>query len=273
MKRLQGTHERRSLPALFRFTLPVTLILALAASLLLPACPEPPAAGNPPGGKRPAPQQEGWSDTVAAAARRAMVERQLRSRDISDTRVLEVMGRIPRHRFLPHYSPWAYDDTPLPIGCGQTISQPYIVALMTQSLGVAPDDRVLEIGTGSGYQAAVLSGLARSVHTIEIIPELARRAKTVIETLGLKNVSVRCGDGYQGWPEAAPFDAVMVTARAGRIPPPLLEQLKVGGRLIMPLGDTGMVQELTLVTKTATGLTRRNICAVRFVPMTGEIER
>jgi len=273
MNRLQRTHDRTALPTLLRFALPVTLGLALTASLLLPACPEPPAAGNRPVKASPVVQQEGWDDAAAAAARRAMVERQLRSRDITDTRVLQVMGRVPRHRFLPHYSPWAYDDTPLPIGCGQTISQPYIVALMTQSLRISPDDRVLEIGTGSGYQAAVLSGLARSVHTIEIIPELAQRAETVIEALGLKNISVRCGDGYRGWPEAAPFDAVMVTARAGRIPPPLLEQLKVGGRLIMPLGDTGVVQELTLVTKTATGLDRQDICAVRFVPMTGEIER
>ncbi len=261
----------RSAPAfLLRCALPATL--TLAASLLLPACPQPPSAGNPSDPAQLPPPEETWNEARAATARRALVEQQLRPRNITDANVLEVMGRVPRHRFLPRYSPWAYDDTPLPIGCGQTISQPYMVALMTQSLGLSPDDRVLEIGTGSGYQAAVLAGLVSSVHTVEIVPDLARRARATFVALGLDNVHARCGDGYRGWPEAAPFDAVMVTARAGRIPPPLLEQLRIGGRLIMPLGDTGLVQELTLVTKTPSGLTSRNICAVRFVPMTGEIE-
>lgn len=266
------THRRHQNPRnlFLRLALPATL--ALAASLMLPACPEPPSADDPAGRMHQPQQEEGWSQAQAAAARRTLVERQLRARDITDARVLDVMGRVPRHLFLPRHSPRAYDDTPLPIGCGQTISQPYMVALMTQSLGISPDHRVLEIGTGSGYQAAVLAGLAKSVHTVEIIPELAQRAKSTLEALGYRNIHTRCGDGYQGWPEAAPFDAVMVTARAGRIPPPLLEQLKTGGRLIMPLGPTGTVQELTLVTKTASGLTRQNICAVRFVPLTGEIE-
>jgi len=253
-----------------RHTLPAALVLALAASLLLPACPDPPASDDT--GDQGSPS-EGWSGPQAEAARHRMVEQQLRSRDITDVRVLRVMGEVPRHHFLPQYNPWAYDDTPLPIGCGQTISQPYIVALMTQALDLRPGDRVLEIGTGSGYQAAVLAGLVREVFTIEIIPELARRAAATLKARGFGNVQVRCGDGYQGWPEASPFDAVMITARAGRIPEPLLAQLKTGGRLIMPLGQTGMVQELTLVTKQDTGLTQRAICAVRFVPMTGEIEK
>jgi len=248
------------------------LPLALAALLLNTACPDAPRAGD--GNLLPTASSEaGWGEERAAEARRLMVNRQLRSRDINDLRVLAVMGQVPRHRFLPGYTPRAYADTPLPIGCGQTISQPYMVALMTQNLNLSPGDRVLEIGTGSGYQAAVLAGLVETVYTIEIIPELADRAITIFKELGLENVHTRCGDGYRGWPEAAPFDAVMVTARAGRIPPPLLDQLKPGGRLIMPLGTSGMVQELTLVSRTEEGLVSRSICAVRFVPMTGEIER
>jgi len=248
-----------------------TLICVVAlTTLFLAACPEPPTGEASPG---ESPQLTETAGDWAEEARRHMVERQLQARDITDERVLEVMGRVPRHRFIPLDNPWAYGDTPLPIGSGQTISQPYMVALMSQSLEISPTDRVLEIGTGSGYQAAVLAGLAREVYTVEIIPELARRAERVLGDLGYANVMIRCCDGYQGWPDAAPFDAIMITARAGRIPPPLLDQLKPGGRLVMPLGETGAVQELTLVTKSGAGLIREELCPVRFVPMTGEIEK
>jgi protein-L-isoaspartate(D-aspartate) O-methyltransferase len=246
------------------------ITIAALAVLMLTACPAPPAGESPPGDP---PHPTGAAEDWATEARRNMVDRQLRARDIVDQRVLDVMGRVPRHLFIPLDNPWAYGDTPLPIGSGQTISQPYMVALMSQSLDISPTDRVLEVGTGSGYQAAVLAGLAREVYTVEIIPELARQAERTLGDLGYENVKVRCSDGYRGWPEAAPFDAIMITARAGRIPPPLLDQLKPGGRLVMPLGDTGAVQELTLVTKTKTGLIRKELCPVRFVPMTGEIEQ
>lgn len=200
-----------------------------------------------------------------------MVKNQIEARGITDERVLEAMREVPRHLFIPErLKERAYDDSPLPIGQDQTISQPYIVALMTQLLELDGDERVLEIGTGSGYQAAVLSKLADSVYTIEILCDLAESAEAVIKRLEYDNVSVRCGDGYHGVPEAAPFDRVIVTAAPDHIPDPLIEQLKVGGIMVLPVGD--FYQELIVVEKTEKGLERRRSIPVRFVPMTGEAE-
>jgi protein-L-isoaspartate(D-aspartate) O-methyltransferase len=206
--------------------------------------------------------------------RRRMVAEQLASRDISDPRVLEVMGKIPRHLFVsPAYRDQAYEDSPLPIEEGQTISQPYIVALMTQWLGLKGGERVLEIGTGSGYQAAVLSALADEVVSIEIHERLAALAARTLLNLGYKNVQVKSGDGYQGWPQMAPFDAIIVTCAASHVPPALFEQLKEGGRLVIPLGSTLAYQTLTLVTKEKGKPRRTQILDVRFVPMTGEAQK
>ena len=188
-----------------------------------------------------------------------------------DPRVLEVMGQVPRHRFVPDdYVDDAYRNEPLPIGHGQTISQPYIVALMSDLLDLPPEASVLEIGTGSGYQAAVLAGLAKAVYSIEIIEPLGRRATERLTQLGYKNVETRIGDGYYGWAEHAPFDGIMVTAAADHIPPPLAAQLKPGGRLIMPVGGGFLTQYLVLVEKGQDGaLTTRQLLPVRFVPLTG----
>ena len=185
-------------------------------------------------------------------------------------RVLEAMGQTKRHLFIPERScSIAYADRPIPIGLGQTISQPFIVALMTQLAEVAPDHVVLEVGTGSGYQAAILAHLARKVCTIEIIPQLAEAAAKTLRDLAYDNVSVRLGDGYGGWPECGPFDAIVVTAALGQPPPPLIEQLKVGGRLVMPVGPGYTTQQLTVVEKIAPGkTTTRAVALVRFVPFT-----
>ena len=185
-------------------------------------------------------------------------------------RVLEVMAQTKRHLFIPERScSIAYADRPVPIGLGQTISQPYIVALMTHLAEVAPDHVVLEVGTGSGYQAAILAHLARKVCTIEIIPQLAETAAKTLRDLAYDNVSARLGDGYDGWPECGPFDAIVVTAALGEPPPPLIEQLKVGGRLVMPVGAGSTTQQLTVVEKTAPDKTStRSVALVRFVPMT-----
>jgi protein-L-isoaspartate(D-aspartate) O-methyltransferase len=185
-------------------------------------------------------------------------------------RVLEVMGQTKRHLFIPERScSIAYADRPIPIGLGQTISQPFIVALMTQLAEVAPDHVVLEVGTGSGYQAAILARLARKVCTIEIVPALAEAAAKTLRDLAYDNVSVRLGDGYDGWPECGPFDAIVVTAALGQVPPPLIDQLKVGGRLVMPVGPAYATQQLTVVEKTAPGkTTTRAVTLVRFVPFT-----
>jgi len=205
--------------------------------------------------------------------RLAMVDRQIRARGVQDSCLLAVMESVPRHLFVPagerHL---AYDDHPLPIGYEQTISQPFIVAYMTAMLGIGPDDKVLEIGTGSGYQAAVLSRLAGRVYTIEIVEPLCHEAVAILARLGCDNVHVRCGDGFAGWPEEAPFDAIMLTASPENIPNPLVEQLAPGGRMILPLG--GHYQELVLIQRTREGqLSRRNLIPVRFVPMTGEAEK
>jgi protein-L-isoaspartate(D-aspartate) O-methyltransferase len=198
-----------------------------------------------------------------------MVEEQLRGRDIRDERVLTAMGTVPRHLFVPEaYTAMAYEDTPLPIGEGQTISQPYIVALMTQEIRPKPSGKVLEIGTGSGYQAAVLAELVGEVYTIELIGELGRRAAALLDRLGCANVRCRIGNGYLGWPEAAPFDAILVTAAADAIPPRLVQQLKTGGLLVMPLGAPDEVQSLIRGVKQADGsLKTETILPVRFVPL------
>jgi protein-L-isoaspartate(D-aspartate) O-methyltransferase len=194
-------------------------------------------------------------------------------RDITNARVLAVMEKVPRHEFVPaELRPRAYEDGPLPIGYDQTISQPYIVAFMTEQLDSKPTDRVLEIGTGSGYQAAVLAQLVAEVYTIEIIEPLAQRAEADLKRLGYTNVHVRAGDGYQGWPEAAPFDAIIVTCAPEKVPPPLVEQLKVDGRMIIPVGPMGD-QELVLLRKQGEHLEKHAVLPVRFVPMTGGAQR
>ncbi|MBS1171570.1 MAG: protein-L-isoaspartate O-methyltransferase [Proteobacteria bacterium] len=188
-----------------------------------------------------------------------------------DPRVMATMAAVPRHEFVPaEQKPHAYDDRPLPIGHGQTISQPYMVAAMTDLMKPKPDHVVLEIGTGSGYQAAVLAGLVREVYTIEIVDALARQAAARLTRLGYGNVTTKSGDGYYGWPEHGPYDSIMVTAASSHIPPPLLRQLKPGGRMVIPIGAPFMTQQLMLVEKNADGtVTTRQMMAVRFVPLTG----
>jgi protein-L-isoaspartate(D-aspartate) O-methyltransferase len=208
----------------------------------------------------------GQPDRDWDAARRRMVDTQIRARDVSSPAVLKAMARVPRHLFVPlEVRAFAYDDRPLPIGQGQTISQPFIVGYMTQALQTSPGDRVLEIGTGSGYQAAVLAEMVREVFTVEIVPELADRARRTLADLGYRNVHVRTGNGYLGWPEHAPFPRIIVTAAPEEIPPALVAQLAVGGTMVLPVG-TGL-QEITIVTKTVGGVTQKKTLAVRFVPM------
>lgn len=216
---------------------------------------------------------ETWDEEEQAERRRVMVERQLRARDIVDRAVLEVFRRVPRHQFVPaNMVDAAYEDRPLPIGRDQTISQPYIVALTTQVARPRAGDRALDIGTGSGYQAAVLGKLVRFVHSVEIKPDLASSAAARLKALGYDNVEVRQGDGYLGWPEAAPFDIIVMAAATPEIPPPLLAQLARGGRLVAPVGDEE--QTLVLVEKRADGSLRRDaITGVRFVPMTGVVRQ
>lgn len=202
------------------------------------------------------------------AARLRMVEEQIAARGITNAQVLAAMRKTPRHEFVPKgYGRQAYDDTPLPIGHEQTISQPYVVAFMTEALAPRPTDKALEIGTGSGYQAAVLSGLVSNVFTIEIVEPLARRAMADLKRLGYTNVMVKAGDGYKGWPEAAPFDAIIVTCAPDHVPQPLIDQLKEGGRMIIPVGPSGN-QELYFLQKESGRLRKKAILPVRFVPMT-----
>lgn len=200
-----------------------------------------------------------------------MVEQQIVRRNVVDTLVLDAMRAVPRHLFVPkRHRDESYRDGPLPIGHEQTISQPYIVAIMTELLRINSSSKILEIGTGSGYQAAVLGEISDSVYSIEIIDALASRADSLLDSLGYVNIHIRAGDGYGGWPERAPFDAIIVTAAPPHIPEPLVEQLKVGGRLVVPVGNFS--QDLVVVTKTADGITQQSIFPVRFVPMTGEIQ-
>ncbi len=205
-----------------------------------------------------------------ARERRELVRRHIQLEGVTHAAVLDAMARVPRHEFvLPQHRGRAYDNRPLPIGHGQTISQPYIVAYMTQQLGLRPGDKVLEIGTGSGYQAAVLSELTPHVYTIEIVKALGDDARAKFRRLGYKTIQSKVGDGYHGWPEHAPFDAIIVTCAAGTIPPPLIRQLKPGGRMCIPVGPTGAVQRLILVTRDAEGKVRsRSLIPVVFVPLT-----
>ena len=210
-------------------------------------------------------------DTTRYKERELLVERTIVSRGVSDKAVIRAMLAVPRHLFIPReFREDAYMDCPLPIGEGQTISQPYIVALMTELLKIGPESKVLEIGTGSGYQAAVLAEIADSVFSIEIISELAESADEKLDSLGYRNIFVTCGDGYRGLSAHAPFDGIIITAAPPKIPEPLIEQLKIGGRMVVPVGEG--YQELQLVTKTKNGIEIQNIIPVRFVPMTGEAQ-
>jgi protein-L-isoaspartate(D-aspartate) O-methyltransferase len=218
-------------------------------------------------GQKPAPAVD------LAGERRRMVQEQLMPRGVYDKRVLAAMSKIPREEFVPQASRAAsYTDQPLPIGYDQTISQPYIVAFMTEQLHSSSSDRVLEIGTGSGYQAAILGELVAEVYSIEIIEPLAKTAEATLQRLGYKNVRVKVGDGYKGWPEHAPFDAITVTCAPDHVPQPLIDQLKEGGRMIIPVGGFGD-QELYLLEKKNGRLQRRAVLPVRFVPMAGEAQK
>jgi protein-L-isoaspartate(D-aspartate) O-methyltransferase len=209
-------------------------------------------------------QQDPYEQT-----RKLMVRQQIESRDIRSRPVLDAMRTVPRHRFVPaNYQSEAYRDGPLPIGYGQTISQPYIVAYMTELIRPDSEFKVLEIGTGSGYQAAVLAEIVDSVYTIEIVEELGRAATDLLRDLNYDNVQVRIGDGYHGWEEAGPFDAIVVTAAADFIPPPLIKQLKEGGRMVIPVGSPFQVQQLKLVEKKNQQVRTENLLPVRFVPFT-----
>ncbi|NNC89789.1 MAG: protein-L-isoaspartate(D-aspartate) O-methyltransferase [Akkermansiaceae bacterium] len=217
--------------------------------------------------------EEEGREAAFAEARREMVVRQLQGpgRGIKDARVLAAMGKVPRHEFVPEdMRRSAYIDSPLPIGHNQTISQPFMVAFMTEALRPEPTHRVLEIGTGSGYQAAVLSLLVKEVYSIEIVKPLAERAAGDLKRLGYRNVTVKAGDGYKGWKEHAPFDAVIVTCAPDHVPQPLVDQLKEGGRMIIPVGAQGRVQSLYVMAKKDGKVERKSVMPVRFVPMTGE---
>ena len=200
------------------------------------------------------------------AMRERMVETQIRARDVQNAAVLQAMRRVPRHLFVPdNERPFAYEDRPLSIGRGQTISQPYIVAYMTEALQLEPSHTVLEIGTGSGYQAAVLADIVTQVYSIEIVPDLAEGARRALAQAGYRNVEVRAGNGYLGWPEHAPFDRIIVTAAPPEIPQVLVDQLAVGGVMVVPVGTS--YQEIVVITKTPDGVTERRTIEVRFVPM------
>jgi len=206
-----------------------------------------------------------------AQAREKMLEQDIIARGITDSRVIEALRRVPRHLFVPkELEKLAYEDTPLPIGHGQTISQPYIVALMTESLRVRPGERILEVGTGSGYQAAILSEIGCEVYTVEIIKALADEARERLLRLGYRNVLVLWGDGYLGWEEKAPFDGIIVTCAVDHLPPPLLQQLKEGGRMVIPVGPPWSIQSLLVVEKRKDGIVTEDLGAVRFVPLTRE---
>jgi protein-L-isoaspartate(D-aspartate) O-methyltransferase len=233
------------------------LIYAILLAILLLSIPLSPSAG---------------SDEFKQA-REKMVADQIVSRGIRDPKVIAALSKVPRHRFVPENSAsQAYSDHPLPIGEGQTISQPYVVALMTEALSLGGGEKVLEIGTGSGYQAAVLAETVEEVYSIEIKKTLHERAGAVLRSIGYPGIKTRHTDGYFGWKEAAPFDAIMITAAVDHIPPPLLDQLKDGGRLILPLGNPFHYQHLTLVTKKGKDFEIRQITGVLFVPMTGHAE-
>jgi protein-L-isoaspartate(D-aspartate) O-methyltransferase len=243
---------------------PVTPLLCAATAVAVVCV----AGGcNSPGAQVADPAEPDWT-----MQREQMVSRQIESRGVKDPGVLKSMRAVPRHLFVPeNQREGAYHDSPLPIGDSQTISQPYIVALMSELLEVQPGQKVLEIGTGSGYQAAVLAEMGIDVRSIEIRPRLCERAAETLAELGYDSVQVRCGDGYAGWPEDGPFDGIIVTAAPERIPDPLLEQLAVGAHMVIPVGD--FYQELMVITRGDNGFDERSVIPVRFVPMTGEVER
>jgi len=231
------------------------IVVAFLGSLLGAGCPAPDGGADP-----------------TARARERMVERDIAGRGVKDERVLAVMREVPRHLFVPpDQAAQAYDDHPLPIGSGQTISQPYVVAFMTEQLRLTGSERVLEIGTGSGYQTAVLARLAAKVYSIEIREELAGQARARLSASGATNVEVRAGDGWFGWKEEAPFDGILVTAAPETVPGPLLEQLAPGGRMVIPVG--GFYQELKVIERTPDGFRERSVLPVRFVPFVGEAEK
>ena len=246
----------------------MSLVLTVATLAVLTACgpsPRPAPGVVPSSGPTSAP----GADAVARARER-MVRDQIESRGVRDPLTLAAMRKVPRHEFVPgEFRARAHEDRPLPIGHEQTISQPYIVAFMTEALGLRGGESVLEVGTGSGYQAAVLAEIAARVYTIEIVAPLAERARADLARLGYRNVHVRAGDGYLGWPEAAPFDAIIVTAAAPRIPEPLKAQLKDRGRLVIPVGEDD--QSLVVITRTGDQFVEQTVLPVRFVPMTGKV--
>jgi protein-L-isoaspartate(D-aspartate) O-methyltransferase len=257
----------------------VFLLAALVVGgLILAGAAPPPAPVSDGNGPQPpevkAPSLPGESPQQTAARQR-MIDQDLRGRGITSRQVLDVMARVPRHRFVGEdLARQAYGDRPLPIGHGQTISQPYIVALMTQLAAPPPQGRALDIGTGSGYQAAVLGELCKEVYSIEIVAPLGEEAKKRLAELGHKNVTVRVGDGYKGWPDKAPFDAIIVAAAPDHVPQPLIDQLAPGGRLVIPVGRHWWTQELLVIEKQKDGtLQRKSVAAVAFVPMTGEAEK
>jgi protein-L-isoaspartate(D-aspartate) O-methyltransferase len=261
------SRSRRSpcgpLLAVSRAALACVLLAIAALGLAAPGC-----AG---GGTQKEGEGAGRPVDPYAASRQAMVDTQIASRGVTDSLVLRAMAKVPRHLFVPEsVRSHAYDDTALPIGHGQTISQPYIVAVMTEAIGVRPGQKVFEVGTGSGYQAAVLAEMGVEVYTMEIVEPLAASAAELLKSLGYKAVHVRAGDAYQGWVEHSPFDAVIVTAAPEHVPEPLIEQLKVGGRMVIPVGD--QYQDLLLLTKTPDGVEKKSLGPVIFVPMTGEAE-
>lgn len=243
--------------------------LALASVLLIPAASNVCQKQTPADVSATAVTQD---SEAYRKARELMVQQQIAGRGVSDQRVLEAMRTVPRHLFVPQVmQPFAYFDSPLPIGHQQTISQPYIVGFMTAALALKQEDRVLEVGTGSGYQAAVLSLLVSEVYSIEIVEPLATEAAARLQRLGYANVTVRAGDGYRGWPDAAPFDAIMVTAAPDHVPKPLLEQLAPDGRVVLPVGKN--FQTLMRIRRTEKGFKKERLLPVRFVPMTGEAEK
>jgi protein-L-isoaspartate(D-aspartate) O-methyltransferase len=266
--RARASHGRTAVLAIVALLL--VLLANCAPGTAPPTAPTPAIAPTPASTSVPGPSVEAESDD-RLEERMSMVEQQIRRRGVTDQDVLEAMERVPRHEFVPvEYQAQAYADRPLPIGYGQTISQPYIVALMTELLQLKTTDRVLEIGTGSGYQAAILGEIVGEVYTVEIVEALAMEAKERLERLGYTNVHTLHADGYFGWEEHAPYDAIIVTAAPDHIPHPLVQQLKEGAKLVIPVGPPGGYQTLWQVSKSGDEVIKRNVTGVLFVPLTGE---